>query len=412
MTSTVKISELSVETINPSAGSFLPLVQDGVTTKINHFNFVKKVFVTSSDDLPTAAGGYHQLEDRCYTFVGSVSLTNGLQFGDKSCVEGLSNDSSIITFTGANAFLKSSTGKNFDVQNITILHTSSALVDFDTTTTAMYMNRVNAIGASGGTIDDGTGFLIEGCSFAFSTNGFNVTGATTYNFFALRFNSLRFTAGTGTMLDLNTTVTQTISIIGNGWVIGTGRKGIEGVASSANVNDLAIVMGNDFNGGGGTYLTNISPSDLKWEFQGNRNIKDSDVFGGGSFINNATTTVITSGTPIAINGTFVQSPISSRTTCSAAGLITAQNLEAVNKTFTVSMDISKSGGSTPVLTFWLYKNGAAISNIQTQRTVSTATGSLSMTVPAEIANGDTFQIYVDSDINVTITVVNCSIATS
>lgn len=412
MTTAVSILDLSVETTNPKEGAYLALVQDGVTTKISHFNFLKKVLVTSVDNLPAASGGYHLLENKCYSFFGNVALINGLQFQASSCVNSVAVNQASITYTGTNAFLKAASGASIEVENITILHSSAALVDFNSAAGSLALKRVNAIGASGGTITEMFGHAFNECFFQFSVSGFSYAGTSAYGIILYKDNILQFTAGTGTMVALGSATTATLSMQHNKFVIGTGRTGVSGLSASGNITDYAIVIGNDFDGGGGTYLSGIAPSDLKWTFSANRNIKDSDTFGGGSFVNNATTTVITAGTPIAIAGTFVQSPDASRITCSSAGLITGLNLEPVNKTFNVSLDVNKAGGSTPVLTFWLYKNGTAVSNIQTQRTVSAATGSVSMTVPVEIDTGDTFQIYVDSDINVTITVVNCSIATS
>lgn len=414
MTLTKKWSELllSVETTNPDPAAYFALVQNGISTAITHYNFLKKVLVTSEAQLPAAVGGYHVLENKCYQFFGTIPMTNGLRSSASTCIAAVAINQAVLVYSGTQAFFSVVEGGALEVEDLTILHANSALVDFNSTTGSLAMKRVNAIGASGGSVVEMFGHALNECFFQFSTNGFAYSGTSPYAIMLYKDSIFQFTAGTGKMIDLGSSTTATFSMQHNKFIIGAGRVGISGLASSGNITDFALVIGNDFNGGGGTYIENITEKDLRWTFTSNRNIKDSDVFGGGSFVANATTTVITAGVPTPIMGTFVQSPNSNRMTCSSAGVLTATTLEAVNKTFNISMDVNKTGGSTPVLTFWLYKNGVAVPNIRTQRTVSAATGSASMTVPVEIDTSDTFQIYVDSDINVTITVINCSIATS
>lgn len=205
----------------------------------------------------------------------------------------------------------------------------------------------------------------------------------------------------GPVIDLGTATMRTFSAEGGRIeTFAAGQSGIEGLASSANIDDQANVTGVIFDGPG-NHLVGVTNADIKWDFQlnsGNGGTENSQNLAAMTLQGNTDETVIsTINTPVKVVGTWVCGDLS-RFTCDTSGMATYIGIPDKQVQVSSSFVAQSATGTNIDYTFYIAVNDGVLTDFGSQRSLgSSAFLSTTLLALVELSTGDELELYVENN---------------
>jgi hypothetical protein len=345
------------------------------------------------------------LVDNTHYVIGAdVSTSNRFMMGENNVITGNSVLSPTLTYTGSgDMFTGVDVSAVFD--NVRLSAPScTEYFDFSSPTTVggdiVNFRAVLLITGGGvGTFNDLQSLsMIDVAGFLVGTG---ITAAGTTNWSILSLDKTGFSSSSASYIgcDLGSSVHQTLEFNDCIFRAPAGAEGIKGLASSGNVtaNNLATVINTEFSGGLDP-LTNITTSDIRWDFRGNAGVKDTITDALLGFNNNATETVISiTSTPVIVNATWVCER-ESKFTCTTGGRATYDGERDGTFPADVAVGLVASGGGSKDATVYIAVNGSVITNSgRTVQTSGSTPRTLSIPWQLDLSDGDYVEVYISND---------------
>ena len=373
--------------------------------------------VKSLNDFPDPVANVITLETGiAYSISGNIDLgPNRIDINGADSLTGMSATHDSITTSNTGALLTVSTGilrvRSLRLSGsgsmVSVTSPSSLGVNFMTQCT------IGNFPSGLGTLQDFPIFFLGSVLFTNVTGGFTVTttvpaGVSTPFFIV---DTVSLILSSGTFLDLGSSNIFGVTIdncptlnAANGSTI------LSGLASSGNfVSGFGSVKNNVFSGAG-TYINNITNSDLRWDFRGNRGGKGTDDSHSDSFTYVAAgDELVTSigvgdgdnGNPKLMNGTFT-SELSSRFTNTTAGRMTYIGLESRSFMIAANFSADPASGSNKDYSFYVALNGTIIEASRGTRNLDAANPQgVSITSNTEMTTNDFVEIFVENNSDTT-----------
>jgi hypothetical protein len=360
------------------------------------------VVVHDDTDLPTPISGVHQLADNCsYLFEGTITSANALKFGTNTTIyrDDQNPFAGEFVYTGSGAMIR---GTNVDIR----------IVSVEMTTTHVDASVFAVTGASRIIIDRFICTCPDIGSIAMLGSGFQIFSFTNFNFFDATAGLVLAGEGINTfliengafdaegvvafaLLDLDSVIATVLRIKSIRFVMNHADQiGINSDNSGANatleavVEDCAFIIGTPTQG-----FDQASPL---WDFTNNAGIQDSRTIGtAGVSDNSQDTTMAGVGTYQAIDfGTVVAGTTMERFSLTdvATGKLTYTGERDALVSIVLSISLIKSS-PTKVYSFQIAKNGT-VEGPSMSRSVTTATGNLSVISELALSTDDTIELYV------------------
>lgn len=322
------------------------------------------VVVRQLSDLPTPAAGKISLAaNTSYRFGADVNIgTDFLEFGAGTDIMSAGAFTTTVTYTGTGSMCVG-VDVNATIRDITLTCATAQAFDFSETTGDAKIVLISDVLVTAclttGTIDKLRTIVVDGMTVLNCTDGFVFTGATQTS---IRLVSLALvsTSTTYVGLDFTGSTQKTVNIDGVILVGGAGSIGIKGDAASANITTgfIANVSNVQF-GGVTTALSGITIDDIRWNFQGNGSVADSQPDSMVSMTANATATTLAVGVPTLIAGTFVEQRASHFTTTAAGRVVYVGERDAVLPV-DIAITLNPVSGTNKVVRAYLALNGTVI----------------------------------------------------
>lgn len=382
-------------------GNGISLTQTSSTIEIETTSAVvstKTVLVSEVADFPAAVAGVITLEANTdYQLIADISTSNRFVIPDGSCVlRGADRRIVTLTYTGSgNMFTYTSPA--FTLKEISVSCASGTLFAPNAATSgAIEMFKVGITAATLGTVTNLTVFAAQSVTYnSITTDGWSFTGTVGAAQFVSNF-VVNITAGT--VVDLGTAVFSRFGI--SEFVIAASSGGttwLSGAASSANMTsgsiaiiDQAITLGSI------TPLATITNEDARWQFTNCNEIGDTRPDGLLSFSTPTTTTILSSGTPVLVNGTWVVER-TSQFTGTAAGRLTYNGEKSATLPISGRVSAEPVSGSAIQIGVYLAKNGTVISASEAYGTATPGdTTSITFLWQEEVMPNDYFEIWVEN----------------
>lgn len=365
------------------------------------------VLVNEEADLPAVNGsGEHELVDGvAYWFVTSFTLANPIRFiGNQTVVFGNDSANTVINYTGTGYAIRATTGASirmryieFDSVNDGIQYSGGA---GSGSTDNISLERVQVDCSSGNALSVGNvnNILAEFCTFS-GSDPVNLSGATCGTFSFV--NSVILTLAATTGLDYGTSIWTSINVLG-GTIVGIpGSTGISGAVSNGNLTATANgrVTNLQFSGVT-TPLSGISTTDVRWRFNNNIGIAESQSVAFAYISASANTVITTINTDTPVAGTWTAQSETERATVATNGEITFQNIEEQKGPVNVTFVASKIGGGTQNFQFKVQKDAGGVGSwvdipaVSKTVTLATATSSITMFGLAKHKASDKFRLVV------------------
>jgi len=392
-------------------------------TELYASNNANNISISQESDFPNQDSGLIYLDlGNVYTIISSFSTAKTIVF-QGGTLNGQGKNSGItLTYSGS--------GQQFSA------------IDFD-----MRVSNLAFAAASGEhfsfTSTSGNAFALEACTSSASTGQGSISGARTINILTYTLNASTATtgfvfAGTGGVLLLSTSAViaassgfvsfdlgsavftgvrieqffQNTSTFGND----TASVAISGLASSGNVAADSLMTVDSCNFVGLTSpFTNISPSDIRWEFMNSPPFENSSKE-ADSFLTASSTVVIAStGTFVQVASTNWISDISERFSTTTSGVITFIGERSSKFLVTMTSTVEKVGGGSDEIESAISLNSVTTGNsfsksgAVTQNADPTSLTSIRLVT---LSKNDTISSYVannTSTANITVSKSNISI---
>lgn len=374
------------------------------------------VIVQTASDLPDAVTGVITLEDGVtYIINGTIVLSDRIELGVSNTIIGLDKSDDKLVYTGTGNFI-SGTNQDATIGVLTLAASVGTLFNIvgDGTNNIelkeLIIGSTKTIGSMGG-FDN---LIIRNSLFTgITTNGFTITQTTNKKILIVD-NVIENVVGT--VFDLGTSTSNIYHFDRNEFDIAAGRTGISGLTASGNPNITGRITNNTFLGAG-TYLNNIAPGDLKWEFNGNSGdnggISDSRAVGEMYMNNNTTATVITTiNTYVKVQGAVTAGELQSFQVNT-----TPRELEYLGEKaaqFRIVVSLNATGeSSNKEFTMAIAKNGTIITKSENTNTPDNArSSSWSLGTMVNLSKNDKITLWVKNisdTANITVKNLNLTI---
>lgn len=287
----------------------------------------RQIVINELNDFPAPVGGVIYLEDRVQYLIGTnMSIgTNRLVMGAFTVIKGVDLDNARIEYLGSGDMITAD-NVTFLMDNLTVkcefgrlfkvtdsLGAFTRIINLDVSEAndlGSFQSSANAI------------LLAEGLIATSISDGLDFTG----NFNIVQLSLASDVQFAGTFFDLGTATFNSIGLSEvSCFLASPSATFISGLPNSGNINSggLARVTNCVVNNlGGGTILDGVTEDDTRWRFLGNQNIRNSRADALSSFSGNSTATVIVAvNTPVKINATWTEGPVS-QFTVDSSGTIT------------------------------------------------------------------------------------------
>lgn len=377
-----------------------------------------QVVVESLSDLPTPSGGVITLAANTqYLIAKQVDLgTNVIVYssGSDLCgfnvtLSGLSTSSTSPLITATNVTLR--------VENMLLTNPLGDLFSFASNSASISFQILTCASLSFlniGTFNTVSSGIIELCSFIGGVNGVTFTGTGVAGNVGI-LNS-RFIGFSGTAVDLNTSVFDTISL---NTVILSGLGGstsLDGATGSANVVTRGTCVHSSFNGAG-TAVAGITTTDLKWNFNENFGVENSHADAQGSITANATATTFSGTSSDGTNAVVVDfgvafvSDLEDRFTTSTGGRHTYDGVRTSEFIVNASVFGEITGGAARQYNYYIAKNDVVIvSSISKNEYDGSNPGASFVSSVLELETGDYIELWVEAVTATTaLTVETCNL---
>lgn len=368
------------------------------------------VFVNVLADFPAASGGKITLAGGTTYIVGTdINIgTDFLLFSTDSSLQSSNLNGANITYTGTVAMLQ---GADVDsvVKDITFTCANSdlfgwtdtggggnstlALSDIKVTACktvgifndirAIAMNRIRVTDCT-----DGVVFLGDSnIALALSTLGFRSTD--------VGYVGIDFTGATLQAVDINSCIFEG----------GAGSIGIKGDAASANIttNFIATISNNTF-AGVTTPLSGITVDDIRFKFDGNGVVADSQPDGLVSLSSNATVTTTPVGVPTLVAGTWAVERVS-QFTGTTGGRLTYNGERDLVTPLDVAIVVEPASGTNKSIRAFVAVNGTEVPISGKSIQVDAGKPSeLTIMWQEKLVTGDFVEVFIENEtdsVNVT-----------
>ena len=333
------------------------------------FTANKTILINALADFPAPAAGVITLvastnyvlgddvslgTNRLDVSAGAISLTSNSLFGPTLTYTGTGTMITGVdaSFSLTNTLLDCPNGKAFDFS--APVSPGTHVVNMDT------FNVANC--ASFGDFDD-VGSLIINNGGSLNCDDGAVMAGGNWNVQSFIKFALISTSASFTGIDLGASVSPNIEIANLLFVAPAGGVGVTGAASSANITAGGLGTFRDSSFVGGiTPITGIATTDIRWAFDLNSGISDTQHDAMVSLNSNATETVIgTISTPVKVAGTWVVE-LADHFTADTTGKITYVGERDLPSPIDIVTTVSAASGSNKDITVLLAKNGTVIAN--------------------------------------------------
>ena len=327
----------------------------GLKTDGNVISFGQNIItVNSVDDFPSAVANVITLAaSTTYILSGNIDIgADRLVLPVASALVGHNRFSDGITSTTTGALLTSAASHIIDGISLTCASGDAFDLNGTGSETCVYTNsfivsckRVGEISGWRTTVframsvvaatDVTSGRLL----FSGSSTAFNMDNSLWQGFAA------------GEMIDLGTATFDRIQIeAGSRFVVDSGITGIDGAASSANLNTggEGQISGCLFTGAGTRVAANLDAGDIGWNHRDNSGIPDSAVIGCISLTSPTPTTISSTGVAVQMTGTTGLCSESERVVQSANNELQYIGLEPERGIITAEVSGTKAGGGGAV----------------------------------------------------------------
>jgi len=378
-----------------------------------------QVIINSITDFPTAVAGVITLAAETQYLIGSdVNLGDiRLVMGSNTAVSGIESINVTLTYTG--------TGDMFTITNVrvristlSISCVSGRVINFSDNTDSIF--RMNDCSVVCGTFGLFNSTGVNGTTTRFTTvspsamtaGGITITGG--WNTWLWETSAVNIT--TGTLFDFGTATFDAIVLDLILAALGAATNLIKGAAASANINvgGTAIIT-RMLTSGAGTPLNTVTTDDIRWLFDNNDDISDTQpdalIFQDG----NATSTVISASSTdgsnaVVLAGTWTEQQ-ASHFTSTAGGIITYTGERDLNSPIDVVASVDPVSDST--LAIYITINGTPVQATGVPRFVKAADNGVMSTIWQEkLSTGDTVEIRIEnqtSTANILISDVVCRV---
>jgi hypothetical protein len=354
--------------------------------------------VESLADMATPVAGVITVPDNVtYHASGIVALgANVVTMGLNSCLCGSNRLTDGFSSTSTNPMITANQSSSlrelqFSCANADFLALSGSAAETFIITDS-FLTACNAVG----TVNNWRTTVFRSFSVTQATaGGLNFTG--TGSAFNMD-NSLWANFTAGTMLNFGSVVFDRLQVLGgNRFNAASGVTVLSGLASSGNVavGGFGIVSGNIFEGAG-TYLNNITSSDVRWEFVANGNVTDSQRAATGATKAQVTTTS-TSTTPVKLDvGTSFVADIEDQFTVDNTGRITYNGQGPMDFQVDSTVLFDTGSGSNQLYYFYVAKNGTPVqASVGAQEFDSTDPQQVGLNGVVSLSATDYVEIYVE-----------------
>lgn len=313
------------------------------------------VLIKSVNDFPAPVAGVITLADNVtYQINGTVYIgANTINFGVSNTIFGIDKSDDKLIYTGTGSMFTSSS-QDFTIKVITVAAVAPGSKIFNvsgTGTKIQIQDNIFGNSKSLGTFDGGDILVFDKNLIAYNENGIEIKGVFEHLFF--KDNVYEYNVA-GTALTIPSGTFEVIHIMGNYIDVGAGQTALD--INPAISMEHGLISSNLFNGAG-TFLSGVSPSTLKWIFQANVGVKDSDAYGFCRFWANTTVTSIgskyptyykVSGTNDGAYGERFDYSVNNRLTYTGVKNITAKfilngNVEATSSSENIMIAVVKNG---------------------------------------------------------------------
>lgn len=354
-------------------------------------------FVHTPDDLPSAVGGVHTLEDdKTYFFTDIVDLEgNRLVAGQNTTILGGSSENSRIKSTGLTGTALITSAWSLPMRGITIEADLALDLDADGNSgQALDWFGVNFTDcATIGTIANYSNVIWTDCAIL-NSKGLTFDGTMgTIGFGSCIFDVAA--SGTAIIIPATATITRRFRIIYSAFVVGSGETGIN-VNSSATIPVEGYILDTVNFAGGGTYTTGVAYTDNKALFVNNRGISNSAEIAYYTMNGNATATTISgTNTPVKVAGTTTSQAITQKFTNTDNR---ATYTGAIARSFEVTVVLSFTSSANNVIGTYIAKSGSVIENSETYSTANAsgrAENVVCQTV-VDLAQNEYLEVFVEN----------------
>lgn len=370
------------------------------------------IVINTASDFPTAVAGVITLVDLTTYKIGNADVNISpnrlvIDAGDTVIIKAENGFNSKIS-SDTTAALITSTDGLLVIDRIALQASNGRILDLTQSAgvCAVVAESARFIGSAfPSELDNLTIAAFFTCQFTNCVGGvFKFIGATFGEFLSL---SSNYDAGnTGDVIDLASAVLTAFDLLESRFVSSASNVYINSdVGSSGNIASGSIgkVLGTRITGTAPT-LTSVSPSDLRFEFQGNNGINNSIKSADAFLTATETVTIGVAGTFVAINGVNWSSDIAERFTISTAGLATYTSEVPTVCLVTTTATVEKVGGGADEIEMKIAINGTVV-----DKTVSATENATPTTIPSQgsfnLVENDTIQTFVaniDSTANITV----------
>ena len=180
----------------------------------------------------------------------------------------------------------------------------------------------------------------------------------------------------------------------------SGGIGVKGLASSANMvaGSLANISRTTFIGGMTAFLSGITDDDVRYKFDGNAQIPDTNPDLLLSLTGNTTATTVSGGTPALLAGTWNAVERASQFTGTTAGRGTFLGERTMAGPIDVSLTVEPSSGNNKDISAYVAIDGVFQANSQVTVRVDNANPkAISIPWQTDFSNGTFIEIYVSND---------------
>lgn len=324
-----------------------------------------QVVVNELSDLPAAVAGAIQLEDNTnYIFAAPITTPNRFIVGQNSAFTANNTFFPIITYTGTGTMF-TGVDASFGITQLTVDCPNAQVIDFSSPTNPIgNILSIFALGVlrckKAGRVDNLLVCEILRSAFVDCTDGITVEGTTKWSVYS--YSTVAFTSSSPTFVGTDFTASLHRSVFLENTIMRApaGAVGITGASNSANLrsNELATVTNGGFSGGI-TPLSIISESDIRWEFQNNGGVVDSQKLADTFLTIPETVTNPGTGVFTTIGGGNWLSEAGSRFTVGADGEITYNSEQDADFSVIATATVEKVGGGSDQIALRISKNLSA-----------------------------------------------------
>lgn len=415
------VDPVSFRRLKAGAGISLTQTANNITienTQATGGSASNLVVVSEVSDFPTPAAGVITLADNTeYQIIANIATSNRFVMGSNTVVSGVDPFVTELSYTGTDTMFTFTSG-NSGFSDVALKAANGQLLDASSVVSGTLLFRftrwaevkdLGVLGHSNTAINNSFIVLHTGAGFSF---GANVTDGR-LNIDALTIAST--TSATSTFVDLGTSIFDALSI-NNVSFLSTvlGQTFLSGVAGGGNIggSKIGLVSRVTINGDMAA-LNGIANDDPGWDFTDNNKTQDTDPHAVLFLSAPASTTIVTAGTPVQVNGTFTQDDVQVYST-TAAGAANYLGRRPQFVRIDVTMSFEPASGTNKDIFAQIAVNGTPLTATKVIRTASAGSAAVvSIDWAATLSQNDSVTIMVGNDtdtiaVNVNQLLIRCA----